>query len=410
MNMSMNNISSSGGRSDRNNFNISSIAVVPTLMESSYMDRKLSILEEYIDNQKIKESMNIIIAKMVKTAYSLKYQRQSYDFQGNAPGGLCYGNFYSGARSFCNDLPPWQQRFIKAAMHKSLSQPSKTSKDDLQISLGLMLRASGECMARKQDVFNKIIQRSVPDSIVNTNEENPHSIDYHKKILFDAAMIKVDEMKNYAFNGTFIEPSKMYFRAVGDGTIEGDVGVHGSNTYLAFLHQSLGIKLSRSPLLDDEVKGVVPFKECLRKQDLDKLWDPENKGASWEILLKTSYPTVQKTTRKNTFYGNGWNVEDISINCSRPEYIKHIEPYMAAFARYFEKDQVVKILINYFLSEYDHLETNLNAIFRHLATDEEFESSGQDVRNWLWDIMTLEFRQDKAYQLLCCAGILKNNM
>ena len=71
-------------------------------------------------------------------------------------------------------------------------------------------------------------------------------------------MIPIDDIKeDKALKATFLEPTKMYFRAVNDHIMEGDVDIHGSNTYLAILLATLGVKLSRTPVLNDEAKGIA---------------------------------------------------------------------------------------------------------------------------------------------------------
>eukprot|EP01083_Nonionella_stella_P244974 852108_1 len=114
-------------------------------------------------------------------------------------------------------------------------------KYSLQLLCALMLRASQECNARKQEIFFKVIQNSASnDKNIDRTSNQIESLEQHKKVLFDAAMIPIDEIKDYAFKGIFLEPTKMYFNAIGDHVMEGDVEVHGSNVYLVILLATLG--------------------------------------------------------------------------------------------------------------------------------------------------------------------------
>ena len=76
----------------------------------------------------------------------------------------------------------------------------------------------------------------------------------------------------------FLRPTIVYFQLTRNAVMEGDVDVHGSNTYLALLevvkadskclkkntdqHQiqaATGVQMSRIALMDDDVKGVCDF-------------------------------------------------------------------------------------------------------------------------------------------------------
>lgn len=407
---------------------ISRISVVQGLMGSSHMDTKMSILEQKIQTCPIQESIEQTIEKFVAASFGLKSPKKSRKFVGTDPGGLCggNGNFYSGCKTLYDTLPIWQRPLLQAALHEIIishnddgdSNNSSRDRDGLQIICGLILRASRECNARKQDVFFKVIQHSVSNNDINdlnyqqrrTHDTHDHEIEYHKKTLFDAAMVSIDEIKDYAFKAIFLEPTKMYFRAVNDHTMEGDVDVHGSNTYLAILLATLGVKLSRSPLLDDEVKGIAQIKEALRANDLNKFWNSENKGASWELLLGTSsYPSYQKMVHRNRFYVSGQNPKEVAHNCNRRRHRNSIEPYLVAYANHFGKEKMVDILCKYFLSQ-DNLHCHLDALFAQLASSEEVMMSNGEAKYWLWDVMTGNFRRDRAYQLLCFAGILKEGI
>lgn len=113
---------------------------------------------------------------------------------------------------------------------------------------------------------------------------------------------------------------------------------------------------------------------------------------------------------RNTFYVSGRNPKEIALNCcNQRRHHESIEPYLDAYASYFEKDRVVDILCNFFLSQ-DNLHRHLDAIFVQLASREEVEDSNGQTKYWLWDVMTGEFRRDRAYQFLCFAGILKDDL
>ena len=242
---------------------ISHISVVQGLMGSSHMDKKLEILERKIQTSTLNEAAEKTFARFVATAFDLNSLKQGKRYCGSDPGGLGgYGNFHSACITLHDNIPSWQRRLLQAAFHEILSQEN-VDKDGLQILCGLILRVSRLCNVAKQDAFFNIVQHSISNNEINIQTQDAYGIkntEYHKKILFDAAMIPIDDIKDKALRATFLEPTKMYFRAVNDDIMEGDVDIHGSNTYLAILLATLGVKLSRTPVLNDEAKGVAQIK------------------------------------------------------------------------------------------------------------------------------------------------------
>eukprot|EP00551_Chaetoceros_affinis_P005378 CAMPEP_0203665706 /NCGR_PEP_ID=MMETSP0090-20130426/2873_1 /ASSEMBLY_ACC=CAM_ASM_001088 /TAXON_ID=426623 /ORGANISM="Chaetoceros affinis, Strain CCMP159" /LENGTH=483 /DNA_ID=CAMNT_0050529353 /DNA_START=33 /DNA_END=1484 /DNA_ORIENTATION=- len=392
------------------------IAIVPELMASSHMDQNMAVLKEIIQNKPIVEPINTTVESFVAAAFNLRSPSGCRSFVGSDPGGITSGgNFYDGCIALYHSLPEWQRPLFHGAL-REMCQPSNISRDrtHLQITCGLILRGSRECNARKQEVFFNVIQRSIrgenhpSDSAIHTagnpSTSSEQQIEYHKMKLFAAAMTPIDELKDCAFRAIFLEPTKMYFRAVGDQTMEGDTEVHGSNVYLAILLSCLSIKLSRSPLLSDEVKGVAQIKEGLKRADLEKLWNPDNNGARWQTIFRNKYPSARRRVNRNRFYSEGYTTaKQVAINCDK----KSVEPYLVAYARFFEHDLVIPRLCNYFLSQ-DHLHHHLDAIFLQLATEEEIEESNREAKYWLWDVLSGEFRVDRGSQMLQYAGILKD--
>lgn len=279
--------------------------------------------------------------------------------------------------------------------------------DSLKITCGLILRAAGECQGRKQDVFTKVIDRCIALDVSSGGSD----VCDPKTALFEAARIPIDEMKEIAFKSVFLEPTKMYFRAVGDMTMEGDVEVHGSNTYLAVILATLGIKLPRAPFLEDGPNGVAAFADALHDDQLkNHLWNVDNKGKSWDSVIDNgNYPSISKRVPRNRFYVEGRNAEAIAKNCvhkSNEAAQREIKPYLEAFVAHFTADQAADRLCNYFLY-HDELRGYLSTVFEEVAPDNEvFEAEG-DARYWLWDVMSGEFRLDRALTLLQYIGVFK---
>ena len=285
---------------------------------------------------------------------------------------------------------------------------NENNRDSLQVTCGLILRAAGECQGRKQDVFTKVIDRCIASELTSgvglVGRE-------HEAALFEAARNPIDEMKEIAFKSVFLEPTKMYFRAVGDHTMEGDVEVHGSNTYLAILLATLGVKLPRIPLLDDGSKGVAAFADALHSDHLEGLWDLKNKGKSWELVLGDDtihyHPVVNKWIPSNRFYVDGRSAGTIAKNCLRKkEFHLKIKPYLEAFAAHFTMSEAAERLCNYYLYQ-DELHGYLNNIFVEVAPLNEVNEAGGDVRYWIWNVISGEFCLDRALILLRSIKVFK---
>ena len=203
--------------------------------------------------------------------------------------------------------------------------------------------------------------------------------------------------------------------------------VHGSNTYLAVILATLGVKLPRAPFLEDGPNGVAAFADALHDDQLkNHLWNVDNKGKSWELVIDGSYPSVSKwvwgvvigngnypsvskSVPRNRFYVEGRNAEAIAKNCvhkSNKAAQREIKPYLEAFVAHFTADQAADRLCNYFLY-HDELRGYLSTVFVEVAPDNEvFEAEG-DARYWLWDVMSGEFRLDRALTLLQYIGVFK---
>lgn len=148
-----------------------------------------------------------------------------------------------------------------------------------------MLRANRECMARKRWVYSSLITSAAghlrpPQTATPTlgpPQDKAKKSTYVLEIKNDFERAKdavrqyvlglLDTLKDKAFRGVFVEPTKAYFRATYDGA-EGDVEVHGINTYMAILSAVLGVSIPALPFLHDSVSGVAPFAEGFMPNEL----------------------------------------------------------------------------------------------------------------------------------------------
>ena len=319
------------------------------------------------------------------------------------------GNFHDGCVRVYNSLEEWK----KPLLHKALLRIIRhQEKDSLQVICGLLLRAANECQGRRHYAFTVVIDCSVTDADLGVpmiqNGDDLNSRHHHCNMLFRAAQDPIDELKEKAFRSIFLEPTKMYYRAVGDENNELSVDVHGSNTYLALLLAALGVKLSQAPLLPDGIGGIAQFIEALNNSDMELLWNPKNIGESWSTVFKTQQPSrLQKRVEPNMFYFSGntplVKAQESLKSINSPSRTLFI-PYLDAFAKFFSEQFVVDWICRNFLAN-DSLQGSLNFLFQKIASPEEVNKADGEARQWLWDIMSGEFQFANGLALLQFCGI-----
>jgi hypothetical protein len=396
---------------------LASICIVPELMGTSCMEHKIARLEEEmrLHPDRLRESFDTAAARFVGRAFGIDSIQRARQFNGSDPGDISqYGNFHRSFVMVYNDLDEWQKPLLQMALAETLSHDDNSAVDGLQVLCGLFLRASRECMARKHHAFMVAIHRSLSDDVAHVDRGSSQLratasvFENHKQNLYHAAQVALDELKDKAFKSVFVEPTKLYFHAVGDFVMEGDVEVHGSNTYLALLLAALGIKLARSPLFDDEVKGVVSFFDCLDRNDMNMLWDVQNLSKHWEAIVGRR-ARVSQRVRHNQFYFQGRNAREVASDCLGSSiYSKScrclMKPYLDAFAKYFSQQFVVERLCNTFLAN-EEVKPSIQAIFRGIASSQEVEDADESALYWLWDPISGKFHNDRGLLLLRAAGI-----
>lgn len=192
---------------------------------------------------------------------------------------------------------------------------------EARVVLGTMMRAGSLCNAATHQARATLLQRvaslvlredpamTMKPSIAGASAFNTHTV----RLLRECQGL-IDELKDKALASTFLEPSKAYFRAVGDATMEGDVDVHGANTFIAALEATLGVRGSRPAFLDDEdgwkgtadvmSAGIVaraapqrhgrnlvsPQRPAPRSlvDVLPLLWRLDSLGSAWESVMATA--------------------------------------------------------------------------------------------------------------------------
>ncbi len=341
---------------------------------------------------------------------------------------------FGGAVRIHLGLASWRRHYLHLAL-AYLTQSNSSGHLDttsLQLLMGLMLRGATECQSRKCWVFSEILcacdgaaeraeraMMAAPgNSCLGSSVETSITPFDAAKQRLRAALVKiVDCVKLRAFEVVFIEPTREYFTAVGDHTMAGDVNVHGCNVYLAILMATLGVRLSRMPMLHDpEIKGCADFLSAggtFNSEYIAARWNPDN----FERALGSNVARkVGRTQPRNVFvFGPAKSPVhlanmclDHSLSTRSQAKRRRLSVYLAAFAKYFEAEFIVERLVNHVL-QHTELRKLADLIVREQAAGAGARAHagfGSYVYDDLDELVPV-LCQERAQSFLVDIGILK---
>lgn len=376
-----------------------------------------------------------VVISIIHKAYDTRFRWVARYKCASVPG-LASGNLLQGALHYYNALQ-WERPYLVQALnllHKS------EDPDGLQLILGLMLSGSGWCHARKTFVFNTIVSRvrfPAAASEQAAREGESPELQQARQALMELLTEFTEDTKDYALKTTFLEPTKMYFRAKDDPVRENQVDVHGSNTYLAVLSATLGVQLNRRPYLSDYSIGCVDFLADGAAPPL--AWSESHFGRDWEGvgelrreegLFGEDGPKPQRTPgifdrieffidtglvqSRTGFVFKGGSPREVANAAVNPagarEKRLHLARYLEKFASWFSEDFILPRMISRITGETGRLEA-LQIFMDDLLILEPDLAGGEgeeDVRFWLWDMSEIPavFRKDRAARLMRHVGVL----
>ena len=401
------------------------ICIHPTLMATSQLRKKLEYLQKLYNNKTISMnitsinnsgtptsnstlfsssittlSIDILATELVRKAFSLSSSALAKQHIAHVEGmDDLAGNVYQGIISLFRELPSMDRNYYLYSLLYLIDYEDITG---CQIMSMLCLKASRECAARKRFAFVSLVNRvtlpslvihdstasseslSTSTSTTSTNtstitsstptkltlqEQYPHTYKIRQR-LYEAIEILIDDMKEKAFQSVFLQPSIAYLKLAGNTTMEGDVEVHGANTYGAIVEYSLGIKQSRLPLLEDECKGIVDYLGYSSfKPIVDALWDDKKFGhsaSSLAMVRNISISVPYNHGQSFIFSAGSANAMKDIIRHPAPEYKtlrEKLAVYLEKYCYYFSKDYV------------------LEYIFRNLSLDDNYVIDLQTIAN-----------------------------
>lgn len=404
---------------------LQSICIHPSLMAATRTQAQLHVLQDAVTARPFAgDTFSTTLELAIGVAFGIP-PPESRRCHVNVPG-VASGCAFAAGLTFESALG-WEKPYAHAALRAVMEHEDATG---LQVVLGLFLRAAKECTARKKAVFSLLVQRAA--SAVSTTAAAgdvawpPGGIS--GDVLAEAQglrhrlLAELDAIKALAFQASFIEPTRLYYRTVWDSRAEGDVEVHGSNTYITLLQACLGVAVPQLPFVLDEVKGVADFRAA-GVSGMELLWKPENFGRKFESVpgLRDAGSSAARRVPTDRFLFTGAVALDVANAAVSPS-LKHeaarraLAPYLEQFASYFAEDFILERLAIFAVGDEGDVGA-LNAVFRAIEAagllddtaacgDGEPSADEGDVRMWLWDLMSGEFSKSRARLLFEHLGVV----
>jgi hypothetical protein len=401
------------------------VCVRPELMADSPLQQRLAHIHAAVARRPIRETFQATLTAFLVKAFGLTSNQAVQAYTGPTEFGS-YANFYQAGITLYTQYS-WERPFL----HAALRQLTESCDDSASMAVlaSLMAESAGQCLARKQATFASIVNR-LPfpepqplhsDTTIGAAAADPVAALFAvggaaaaaRGRLHAAAAAALEQTKERALQATFLQPTIAYYRAAGDA-LEGDVDVHGSNTYLALLEAALGVRTGRLPLLSDEAKGVfhtmaVPEMAAA----LAALWADDAFGKQVGAVAAASRGIALRSWRAPNQMiwptdGDVRAVADAAVDPSPSNAAPRaaLAPYLVQFCHYFSEGFLLPRLFTR-LSTDDALLADLQAVFAVLKTVppqslswRAGESGAEppcavmatipddvtDVRYWMWDM------------------------
>jgi hypothetical protein len=425
---------------------LETICVAPSLMASCLLEHKLAWLYAHGGAALAgrgggvnPEVASPIVTAVVRKAFKISSDASAQRFVGVSV--VVDGNGYPIRTCFFQDIMmfleqlTWEGAPLLAALrHLEVADDA----DGLALACGLIARGYRECAARKRFVFNAIVQRcdvgggsspaaAAPPGGGGGDDGDGESLHKAVQRVFEASALYLEDVKTRAVMSTFVEPTMAYC-AVVDGSVEGDVDVHGVSTYLAALQAVTGIKTSRMPAWGDEAKGTVHFLASGMARILPPLWKPEHLGKSYRAV--PDFVAALRTSRLSRVPAHRFVLEECLSTRSMALRLcdargpararAALAPYVEQFASYFAADTLLPRLFTALTTglagSEDALLGALNRVCASLPADSaagglwrSAPADSRDVRTVVWDLDAEPpvFRLAAARELFDACGVTR---
>ena len=252
---------------------------------------------------------------------------------------------------------------------------------------------------------------------------------------------RAQELKDAAFERTFIAPLSAYAAAAGGmgaaRSLEADLEAHGVPTLVALLAATTGVAVSRAtPVLEDQAKGFADGAAATAPAALAALWDPQNLSRSAAALYRP--PASASAEAAQPWHGRhpqhphlpyndfcGWEggehitVREFAQRAAQggggaAPASRYASVYLRAFARYLAPDFLLPRLTAALLAEPGE---DLSAVVAALCAAGEGGEGGEEQSpgEWLYragcgggeESSSMVLDMGRAWALLEGLGVLK---
>lgn len=237
----------------------------------------------------------------------------------------------------------------------------------------------------------------------------------------------LDDHKERALNSAFIEPSRLYFHAVGDKMSFELVTQHGINWYLVLLHAGLGMTLPFLPDYNDLFEhGTADFWLGLSRDAWEAFADPANLGKEFHGIRAF----------KEVGFGSGRFVQDDSVVAEFPRGVQTRYPrnlariiadtesgrcaavrrklavYLVRFAHFFSRDVFLRksfeTLISETKPEHAGFRKSLARVYEIFKGEAEEEFPSASVEGYCYrDEYFMDLDLDRTEKLFAWLGFVK---
>jgi hypothetical protein len=396
---------------------LSWISVMPSIMEQSRSALIVTHLSQCLKDTPLPafNAEEIIFCRAIRRAFALEDACDVLRYRCAIAVVDCQRCcVYDDVFHFYSSLS-WERPLLLVALRELSSIEDSTG---MQIVVGLMVRASSACSARRRASFSSIINR-----VPLPREASPNVVTLLHSVLHDApadvqhaalrvraaCVAYIDEVKWTVFESTFLQPTFLMFHLLHIDDM--DIDVHGASVYLALLQYTTGIHTDRIPDLDDEVKAVVDFLAVPGARPLlDDLW----RGRPRDALKMTERISAISTTRFiwNAHYTRELVSMALSSDLENVERRRRWAEYLTLYCKKFSDVELFPHLFQACIGstsmseECSTLVDDASVVARFLCKDRE---ELIDVRQWVWNIDEFPpvFSMENALVLLSAIGVAK---
>jgi hypothetical protein len=368
-----------------------------------------------IGTEKYKRQFEGIVIGCIKKAYSLK----SDDLATEQECMVWEIPVFHRVCRVYSELEDWRVKYLFLALREL---ENKLDSGTLVSLLADLAKAGNECLGRKRIAFHMILDVVDPTrDWGNKTDESKDDLGNSLRVIQDFMRNYIDQFKLKAFRTAFLEPATACLAAMDEAqSILDSVNVHGFSVYSTILIATVGVRVPMIGWIDDPdcELGCVDFLHYAKNSSkmqlfLEDLKKPENFGKGYQAIHGHSFKLPRKVQGpENLFLFPGKTPREIAHYAARDNSSDSnrrilLAAYLENFMSYFTVEFFVEKALSSLVQE---RETHVDEIFRNMKQSGLLSKEGDDeeVKFWLWDVMSGKFNLQRGIQLLQFCQIINS--